>query len=321
MSEMTYRPLGDSGLMVSAVGIGCNAFGVRVDIGGVRDIVAAAGDTGVTLLDTADVYGRPRGTSEELIGEALKGHRRDFVLATKFGMDMGGGNGQDHGARGSRRYIRRAVEASLRRLQTDHIDLYQLHAPDDVTPVEETLAALSDLVHEGKVGYLGCSNVAAWQVADADWTSRTTAGLERFVSVQNRYSLLDRTVEREVVPACERFGLGLLPFFPLEYGLLTGKYRRGEAPPAGSRAAVTPSRRSWLDDADWDRIEALERFAAERRLSLLDVAMAGLAAQPAVASVIAGATSGEQVRTNAAALGWKPTREDLVELDRITRDG
>jgi aryl-alcohol dehydrogenase-like predicted oxidoreductase len=317
MTEMTYRPLGDSGLMVSAVGIGCNAFSRRVDLDGVRDILAAARDTGVTLLDTADIYGAPPGGSEELLGEALRGQRDEFVLATKFGMDMQGANGADHGVRGSRRYVRRAVEASLRRLKTDHIDLYQLHRPDDVTPIEETLAVLTDLVHEGKIGYLGCSNFAGWQVADADWTSRS-AGLERFVSVQNRYSLLDRAIEDEVVPACETYGLGVLPFFPLEYGLLTGKYRRGAAAPDGSRAALDPSRSQWLAEADWDRIEAIEQYAEARGIDVLDVAIAGLAAQPAVSSVISGATSGDQVRRNAAALAWEPTEEDLVELDRIS---
>ena len=306
---MDYRPLGDSGLMVSAVGIGCNAFSVRVDLDGVRDILAAARDTGVTLLDTADIYGSPRGGSEELLGEALHGQRDAFV------MDMQGANGDDFGARASRRYVRRAVEASLRRLRTDHIDLLQLHQPDGVTPIEETLSVLTDLVREGKVGYLGSSNVAGWQVADADWTSRT-AGLERFVSVQNRYSLLDRDIEEEVVPACEQYGLGVLPFFPLEYGLLTGKYRRGQEAPAGSRAAGPMP--AWLAAADWDRIEALEAYAADRDLSMLDVAIAGLAAQPAVSSVISGATSGDQVRANAAALRWVPTEDDLVALDEIT---
>ena len=317
MSEMTYRPLGDSGLMVSAVGIGCNAFSRRVDLDGVRGILSAARDVGVTLLDTADVYGDPSGGSEALLGEALQGQRDEFVVATKFGMDMRGENGRDFGARGSRRYIRRAVEGSLRRLRTDHIDLYQLHAPDEVTPIEETLATLTDLVREGKIRYLGCSNFAGWQVADADWTARS-AGLERFVSVQNRYSLLDRSIEEEVVPACETFGLGVLPYFPLEYGLLTGKYRRGEGAPAGSRADLDPTRAQWLRDADWDRIEAVEKYAEVRDLSVLDVAIAGLAAQPAVASVISGATSGEQVRTNAAALRWEPTESDLVELDELT---
>ena len=317
MSEMSYGPLGDSGLMVSAVGIGCNAFSRRVDLDGVRGILDAAQDVGVTLLDNADIYGDPPGGSEELLGEALKGRRDEFVLATKFGMDMRGANGEDHGVRGSRRYVRRAVEASLRRLQTDHIDLYQLHEPDDVTPIEETLSALDDLVREGKVRYIGCSNFAGWQVADADWTARS-AGLERFVSVQNRYSLLDRSIEDEVVPACEQFGLGVLPFFPLEYGLLTGKYRRGEEAPAGSRADVDKARAQWLQSADWNRIEALEKYAASRDVEILDVAIAGLAAQPAVASVISGATSGDQVRRNAAALRWQPTEADLVDLDELT---
>ena len=226
---MTYRPLGDSGLMVSAVGIGCNAFGRRVDLDGVKEILDAAQDVGVTLLDTADVYGGG-GASEEMIGEALRGRRDEFVLATKFGMDMGGANGEDHGVRGSRHYVRRAVEASLRRLRVDHLDLYQLHEPDEVTPIEETLSALTDLVREGKVRYVGCSNFEGWRIADADWTART-AGLERFVSVQNRYSLLHRDLEAEVAPAAERFGLGILPYFPLECGLLTGKYRRGQEAP------------------------------------------------------------------------------------------
>ncbi|MET0997508.1 MAG: aldo/keto reductase [Marmoricola sp.] len=313
---MTYRPLGSSGLMVSAVGIGCNAFSRRVDKDGVGEILDAAQDVGVTLLDTADIYGARPGASEELLGHALKGRRDEFVLATKFGMDMQGDNGADHGVRGSRRYIRRAVEASLRRLQTDHIDLYQLHRPDDVTPIEETLAALTELVHEGKVGYIGCSNFAGWQIADADWTART-AGHERFVSVQNHYSLLTRDLEEEVAPACEQFGLGVLPFFPLEYGLLTGKYQRDAAPPEGSRAAADPDRSGWLGRADWDRIESLEAYAAERDLSLLEVAVAGLAAQPAVSSVISGATRGEQVRANAAALRWQPSPDDLDVLDEL----
>lgn len=312
---MDYRPLGDSGLMVSAVGLGCNAFSRRVDAAGVADILAAARDTGVNLLDTADVYGSPFGGSETLLGEALRGQREEFVVATKFG---GGAAGPDHGARATRRHIIRAVEGSLRRLQTDYLDLYQLHLPCEVTPIEETLSALTDLVHQGKVRYLGCSNFAAWQVADADWTART-AGLERFVSVQNRYTLLDREIEDELIPACETFGLGVLPYFPLEYGLLTGKYSRGAPAPDGSRAALDPDRSQWLADADWDRIDALTAYAAARDVSILDVAIAGLAAQPAVGSVIAGVTSGEQVRTNAAALSWEPTPADLVELDEITQ--
>ncbi|HEX3932745.1 MAG TPA: aldo/keto reductase [Nocardioides sp.] len=311
---MAYRPLGDSGLMVSAVGIGCNAFGNRIGLDAVRGILDAAEDEGVTLLDTSDSYSL--GQSEELIGVAMEGRRDRFVVATKFGSDMRGSNGPDYGARGARRYVRRAVDASLARLRTDRIDLYQLHFPDPVTPIAETLSALTDLVREGKVCYLGCSNLSGWQIADADWTARSS-GFERFVSAQNSYSLLDRSVEADVVPAAERFGLGLLPYFPLERGLLTGKYRRGEAAPEGSRATSGPS--PWLDDADWDRIEALASYADERGVSMLDVAIAGLAAQPTVASVISGATSGDQVRTNAAALRWQPTADDLVRLDEITR--
>ena len=315
-TAMTYQPLGDSGLVVSSLGLGCNAFGRRVDQDGVAGLLRASREVGLTLLDTADIYGGRPGQSESMLGEALQGQRDEFVLATKFGMDMQGANGEDFGVRGSRRYVRRAVEASLRRLRTDHIDLYQLHRPDPVTPLEETLEALTDLVREGKVLYVGCSNFDGWQVADAAWTSQT-AGLASFVSVQNEYNLLDREIETEVVPACERFGLGILPFFPLAHGLLTGKYRRGEAAPAGSRAALESDRAAWLAEADWDRIEGLERFAAERDLELLDVAMGGLAAQPAVASVIAGATRPEQVLRNAQAIAWEPTAADLAELNEL----
>ncbi|WP_428967127.1 aldo/keto reductase [Micromonospora fluostatini] len=310
---MTYRRLGDSGLVVSTVGVGCNNFGRKLDLDGTRAVVDAALDAGITLFDTADIYGEPQGNSEELLGQVLKGRRDDVVLATKFGMDMRGANGPDFGARGARRYVARAVEASLRRLGTDHIDLYQMHEPDPGTPIEETLAALDDLVRAGKVRYLGNSNFTGWQIADADWTART-GGTSRFVSAQNQYSLLERDVEAEVVPACERFGLGLLPFFPLADGLLTGKYRRGETPPAGSRLAGSGRYAQRLAAADWDTIEAIEAFAAERDLSLLQVAIGGLAAQPAVTSVIAGATTPEQVRANAAAGTWQPTPDDLTAL-------
>ncbi|HEX3004132.1 MAG TPA: aldo/keto reductase [Angustibacter sp.] len=311
-TDMTYRPLGRSGLIVSAVGVGCNAFGARIDAEATQAVVDAAIDCGVTLFDTADIYGQ--GASEELLGRALGSRRGDVVVATKFGMDMHGANGPDFGARASRRYVRRAVEASLRRLDTDWIDLYQLHEPDGVTPIEETLAALDELVTEGKVRYVGSSNFSAWQVADAEWTARTH-GFERFVSAQNKYSLLDRDVEDELVPACEHFGLGLLPFFPLEYGLLTGKYRRGEPAPDGSRLQAQAAR---LEAADWDAIEAVEAFAAERGIGVLDVAIGGLVAQPAVASVIAGATRPEQVVANAAAGAWQPSLDDLAELDAVT---
>jgi len=315
MSEMSYRRLGTSGLVVSVVGIGCNNFGRKLDVDGTREVVDAALDAGITLFDTADIYGTPHGGSEECLGAALKGRRDDVVVATKFGMNMEGLNGNDFGARGARRYIVRAVEASLRRLETDYIDLYQMHEPDPATPIDETLAALDDLVRSGKVRYLGNSNFAGWQIADADWTARA-AGHTPFISAQNRYSLLQRGAEAEVVPACEQFGLGLLPFFPLDSGLLSGKYHRGETPAAGTRLSADRYQR-FLDGADWDTIEALTAFGAERGHSLLDVAIAGLAARPAVTSVIAGATSAEQVHANAAAGAWPLTAEDIAGLDAI----
>jgi aryl-alcohol dehydrogenase-like predicted oxidoreductase len=315
MSEMSYRRLGTSGLVVSTVGLGCNNFGRKLDADGTRAVVDAAFDAGITLFDTADIYGTPHGSSEECLGAALKGRRDEIVLATKFGMDMEGLNGADRGARGSRSYIMRAVEASLHRLGTDYLDLYQIHTPDEATPIEETLSALDDLVRSGKVRYLGNSNFAGWQIADADWTART-AGHSPFISAQNQYSLLHREVEDEVVPACEQFGLGLLPFFPLDSGLLSGKYQRGTTPPEGTRLAQERYQR-WLDGADWDTIEALTAFGQERGHSLLDVAIAGLAAQPAVSSVIAGATTPEQVKANAAAGQWRLTAEDAAALDRV----
>lgn len=314
MTEMRYRQLGNSGLTVSVVGLGGNNFGRRLDLDGTRAVVHAALDAGVTLFDTADIYGTDRdGGSESLLGEVLAGRRDDVVLATKFGMDMAGSNGPDWGVRGSRRYIRRAVEASLRRLRTDHIDLYQMHAPDRRTPIAETLAALDELVEAGKVRYLGSSNFSGWQVADADWTA-WTAGGERFVSAQNHYNLLERDAEAELVAACERFGVGVLPFFPLANGLLTGKYRRGQPPPAGTRLTGKPD---VLSDRNFDQVEALEKYAAGRGISLLDVAIGGLAAQPMVASVIAGATSPEQVRANVAAGAWLPSPADLTALDEL----
>lgn len=316
MGEMRYRRLGESGLMVSVVGLGCNNVGARIDAERTREVVHAALDEGVTLLDTADVYGE-RGRSEEYLGAALKGHRDEVILATKFGGDMAGGNGPDWGARGARRYLVRAVEASLRRLDTDWIDLYQMHVPDPGTPIEETLSALDDLVRAGKVRYLGHSNFAGWQVADAAWTARTHH-LTPFVSAQNHYNLLRREAEAELVPACRRFGLGLLPYFPLASGLLTGKYRRGDPPPAGARLAAERFA-TRLAEAPWDTIEALERYAAERGIAPLDVAIGGLAAQPTVASVIAGATTAEQVRANVAAAAWQPSADDLATLDQLTR--
>ncbi|MFF0317333.1 aldo/keto reductase [Micromonospora sp. NPDC005252] len=316
VTEMTYRRLGDSGLVVSVVGIGCNNFGRKLDLDGTRAVVDAALDVGINLFDTADIYGEPQGGSEELLGQALKGRRDDVVVATKFGMDMNGLNGPDFGARGSRRYIARAVEASLRRLGTDHIDLYQMHEPDPGTPIDETLAALDDLVRDGKVRYLGNSNFAGWQIADADWVASSN-GRARFISAQNHYSLLERSVEAEVIPACERFGLGMLPFFPLANGLLTGKYKRSGQPPAGSRLSGGGRYADRLAAADWDTIEAIEAYAAERGLTMLQVAIGGLAAQPAVTSVIAGATTPEQVYANAAAGTWEPSDDDLAALRAI----
>lgn len=310
---MSYRRLGNSGLAVSVVGLGCNNFGGRLDAERSTAVVHAAIDAGINLFDTADTYGGA-GRSEEILGAALRGQRDDVIIATKFGMDMHGAQGNDFGARGSRRYIVRSAEASLRRLGTDWIDLYQIHRPDRLTPIEETLAALDDLVHAGKVRYLGHSNFTGWQTADAAWTARTR-GFTPCVSAQNEYSLLKRDVEVELVPACERFGLGLLPYFPLASGLLAGKYRRGIPPPAGSRLA-RDTHASWLANAPWDTIETLEKYAAERGLTLLEVAIGGLAAQPAVASVIAGASTPEQVRANVAAARWHPSTEDLAALPR-----
>jgi aryl-alcohol dehydrogenase-like predicted oxidoreductase len=299
--------------MVSTVGLGTNAFGARIDERQTQSVVDAALDDGITFFDTADTYGL--GASEELLGRTLGSRRDDVVVATKFGMDMKGENGPDWGARASRRYVRRAVEASLRRLGTEHIDLYQLHQPDLVTPVEETLAALTELVDEGKVRYIGCSNFAAWEVVDAHWTA-ATSGLTSFVSAQNEYSLYNRAAEEELVPALEHVGIGLIAYFPLAYGLLTGKYQRGQQAPAGSRLSLD-SQAHRLAHADWDRIEALERFAADRGVGILDVAIGGLAAQPSVSCVIAGATRPEQVHANVRAGLWEPAPEDLVALAEV----
>jgi aryl-alcohol dehydrogenase-like predicted oxidoreductase len=310
---MTYGQLGTSGLTVSTVGVGCNNFGARMADEDVPKVVHAALDAGITLFDTADVYGNAGG-SETLLGHALGRRRGEAIVATKFGMDMGGENGPDWGVRGSRRYLRIAVENSLRRLGTEWIDLYQLHAPDPYTPIEETLAALTELVSEGKVRYIGSSNLAGWQVVDADWTAEV-GGHARFISAQNEYSWLSRGVEAELVPALEHTGQSLLPYFPLARGLLTGKYRRGEAAPPGTRLA---GQAAPLQRADFDRIEAIEQFAAERGLTVLQVAIGGLAAMPTVGSVIAGATRVEQIEQNVAAGLWAPTGDDLERLLEIT---
>ncbi|MGO1973078.1 MAG: aldo/keto reductase [Propionibacteriaceae bacterium] len=312
MSDMTYTQLGNSGLTVSTVGIGCNNFGSRMADEDVPRVVGAAIDAGITLFDTADTYGI--GESEKLLGRALGNRRDQVIVATKFGMDTQGANGPDWGVRGSRRYIRIAVENSLRRLGTDWIDLYQMHAPDPHTPIEETLSALTELVQEGKVRYIGSSNFTGWQVIDADWTA-STAGYEPFISAQNHYSWLARGIEAELVPALDHTGQSLLPFFPLASGLLTGKYSRGKDAPDGTRLAKIPDR---LAAADFDLIEAIEEFAAERDVSMLQVALGGLAAMPTVGSVIAGATSAEQIEQNVTAGLWVPPAADLERLLELT---
>ncbi|MEH0638595.1 aldo/keto reductase [Streptomyces bottropensis] len=308
---MRYRPLGERGPTVSVVGVGGNNFGARLDEDGTRAVVHAALDAGITLFDTADMYGGSgerggsRGDGERLLGAALKGRRDEVVLATKFGMEMDR-EADLHGPRGARAYLRYAVEASLRRLGTDRIDLYQYHEPDGVTPLEETVTALRELVDEGKIRYLGCSNLPADDLRDA------------FVSVQARYHLLDRAVEKDLVPACVSHGVGLLPYYPLANGLLSGKYRRGERPPPGSRLSW---RQGWLTDAALDKAEALTAYGAERGLTLLQVAVGALAALPAVGSVICGAMTPDQVTANAAAADWIPDPADLAALDAIVTPG
>jgi aryl-alcohol dehydrogenase-like predicted oxidoreductase len=320
MSDMRVRRLGDSGLVVSAVGLGCNNFGRKLDAAQTAQVVDAAIDAGITFFDTADVYGDPRGSSETFVGQALKGRRDDVVLATKFGMDIGAGPGDPRprpdDARGSRRYIMRAVEDSLRRLQTDYIDLYQFHVPDPGTPIEETLGALDDLVRQGKVRYIGSSQFAGWQVTDAAWTARVR-GLTPFISTQSHYNWVHRSPEKELIPACQKAGVGFIPFFPLESGLLAGVYQRGQAAPAGTRMAGERYA-AWLARADWDRVEAVERFARETGISMLEAAIGGLAAQPGVVTVIAGATTPEQVRANARAGAWQPSPAELARLAELT---
>jgi len=307
---MKVRRLGNSGLKVSVVGLGCNNFGMRIDQDQTQKVVDAAIDAGVTLFDTADVYGGTK--SEEFLGKALGKRRRDIVLATKFGMPVGG-DPKKRG--GSRKWIMQAVEDSLGRLGTDYIDLYQHHQPDPDTPIDETLRALDDLVTQGKVRYIGNSNYTGWQIADADWTA---AGGVRFTSAQNLYSLLERGVEQEVLPACDHFGLGFLPFFPLASGLLSGKYKRGEAPPEGTRLAAWGARgQATMSDANFDKVEALEAWAAARGHTILELAFAWLLGHPAVSSVIAGATTPEQVVTNADTAKWALTEDEVEEVGKL----
>jgi aryl-alcohol dehydrogenase-like predicted oxidoreductase len=315
MTDVSYRPLGKSGLMVSTIGLGCNNFGrpktATSTQEGTTSVIDAAIEAGITLFDTADIYGGARGLSETLMGNSLKGKRDHIVLATKFGMNMEGANGPDWGARGSRRYIRLAVESSLKRLQTDWIDLYQYHAPDGITPIGETLDALDELVAEGKVRYIGHSNLAGWQIAEAEYLAELRQH-PKFISAQNEYSLIARGVEAEVLPAVNAYGLGFLPFFPLFNGLFTGKYTRSGGPKDGRLSAIRPEA---LERVDWDAMEKYQAFCDERGITMLEATIGWFLAQPGVTSIIAGATKPEQVAQNAAAGGaWTPSVEDAAAI-------
>lgn len=314
---MEFRRLGRSGLQVSVVGLGCNNFGGRIDLEATRLVVHKALDLGITLFDTADVYGE-RGGSETCLGEVLGDARKRIVLATKFGLPM---DDTMEAPRTSRRYIMEAVEGSLRRLKTDWIDLYQVHRPDPATPIEETLRTLDDLIRQGKVRYIGCSNFSGWQVADAVWVSQSKA-LAGFISCQDEYSLAARGVEQEIVPAARHFGLGLLPYFPLASGLLTGKYQRNTPMPVAARLTTTQRLADrYLTDRNRTLVERLSDFASSRGHSLLELAFSWLLMREPVASVIAGATRPEQLEQNVAAGSWKLNTEDLEEVARITGDG
>ncbi len=307
MIDLQRRRLGHSGLEVSAVGLGCNNFGRRIDLEATRRVVDEALDCGVTFFDTADIYGR--GQSEEFLGQVFEGRRDRVVLATKFGMDMGDGKGP----RGSPDYIAQAVQNSLRRLRTDTIDVYWYHQPDGVTPIAETLEALAELVRADTVRAIGASNFSAEQIEEADATARER-GLARFTAVQNEYSLLVRDAERDVLPVCERLGLGFVPYFPLGRGLLTGKYRRGQPAPEGTRLA---SREQIASDEEFALLEALEQYAGQRSITMVEVAIGALLARGVVSSVIAGATKPDQVRANAAAVRWQPSSSDLELLAEL----
>ncbi|HXW83361.1 MAG TPA: aldo/keto reductase [Candidatus Binataceae bacterium] len=312
---MEFRALGNSGLQVSVVGLGCNNFGMRTDADGTRAVVAKALDEGVNMFDTADVYGG-RGKSEELLGKALGNRRKDVIVATKFGSPMGDG---PHMRGGSRRHMMDAVDDSLRRLGTDYIDLYQIHFPDTSTPEEETLETFDSLVRSGKVRYIGNSNYAGWQLAEAAWISKSH-GWASYISAQNLYNLLDRRVERELVPACKHYGVGILPYFPLASGFLTGKYKRGVEPPKDTRLGMMrPMAERVLNNENFDTLDKLESFAKSHGHSMVELATSWLAAQPQVSSVISGATRPEQVTENVKAAGWKMTSEELTEIDKLTK--
>jgi aryl-alcohol dehydrogenase-like predicted oxidoreductase len=311
---MEYRSVGRSGLQVSVAGLGCNNFGMRIEKEQTSVVVQRALELGVTLFDTADIYGGTR--SEEFLGAALGERRKNVVVATKFVGPVGEGP-LNRGA--SRRHVFDAVEGSLRRLGTDWIDLYQIHFPDVTTPIEETLRALDDIVRQGKVRYIGCSNFASWQVVEAQWTARTQH-FSPLISSQNEYNLLDRRIERDLVPACQEYGLGILPYFPLASGFLSGKYRQGEKPPEGTRIAAWGARgEEILSERNFAILSGLERFGEQRGRTVLDVAIGWLASQPYVPSVIAGATKPEQVELNVKAAEWRLTPDEMSEVDAVTR--
>jgi aryl-alcohol dehydrogenase-like predicted oxidoreductase len=308
-----YRNLGNSGLQVSVIGLGCNNFGGRLDADGTRAVVDKCIDMGITFFDTADVYGG-RGKSEEFLAPALKPHRRNIVIATKSASPMGEG---PYWRGASRRYLMEAVDDCLRRLDTDYIDLYQIHFPDTSTPTEETMRALDDIVRSGKVRYIGCSNYAAWQVVESQWVARTQ-NLTPFVSAQNQYNLLERNIERELVPACKKYGLSILPYFPLASGFLTGKYRPGEPPPEGTRlAGMGPMASRVLNERNFDTLMKLEGVAQRTGHTMLELAIGWLASQSYIGSVIAGATKPEQVEQNAKAAEYRLTPEEMKEVDEI----
>ena len=310
---MEFRNLGRSGLRVSTVGLGCNNFGAKLDEAGTGAVVHAAIDAGITLFDTADMYGG-RGGSETHMGAVLGARRKDIVLASKFGMNMDDA-GKKRG--GSRWWIMQAIEDSLRRLRTDWLDLYQLHQPDPLTPIDETLRALEDLVTSGKVRYIGCSNLPAWQMVEAHFAAEL-ANIGGFVSAQEEYNLLNRAIETDVLPVARRYGFGLLPYFPLASGLLTGKYKR-DAMPDGARLTTTPkfANRAYVTDANWDKVEALDAYAKSHGHTLLELAFGWLLAEPAVASVIAGATRPEQIASNVSAADWILSAEEKAEVDAL----
>ncbi len=313
---MEFRNLGSSGLQVPLAGLGCNNFGRRCDEAATKAVVDKCIELGAVFFDTADVYG-PRGLSEEYLGRALEGRRQQVILATKFAGSMGDG---PLWSGASARYIKNAVRASLRRLQTDYIDLYQVHFPDPKTPVEETMQALDDLVRAGDVRYIGCSNFAGWQLVEAQCAAKAAGGA-RFVSAQNEYSLINRRIERDILPLCGRFGVSMLPYFPLASGFLTGKYQRDAAAPAGARlTAAGPMADRIFTDRNWKLLDGLQAFAAARGKTVLDVAMAWTAAQPGIGCVIAGATKPEQVEANVRALEWKLTPEEVAEISALAAD-